>query len=186
MSKKNPQEAISQDDERRVEAFLRSRNLNPTRFSKQEKKRYGKTPDYKVDGPNDAFFFLEVKSILTETGPEVILHSTKHGSLTDNIHEAVKQFRSVNNTRSAPNVLVWCSHNMQINFQDLRDLVGGGIVIDGVLCADLRKYRFGRVSSDLPDIDLHLWLDDDTPQYLFIDEMPHLLGQLRRSFPIVS
>src|SRR2546427_4176885 len=109
-------------DENRVCRFLRSHELMPVRYPKIRGRSKTKAPDFQVSGPNDVFFLCEVKSVLTSTGPDGILHSTIFNGLTEDVHEAVKQFRSVNSTHSVPNVLAWVSHNFQINVHSFLDL----------------------------------------------------------------
>lgn len=173
----------SSRDERRAACFLRSRGLTTERFPKAAGRGKRKTPDFRVSTRDDVFFFCEVKSVLTKTGPEGILHSTIYNSLTENIHDAVKQFGSVNSTHSVPNVLLWISHNMQINVHTFLDLMKGHISIEDILVADLTKFRDGRMAREANDIDLHIWLESDgTPQFVFNGAHRHLFRQLRRVF----
>ena len=86
----------SMPDEDRASRFLEGRGLTLERYPKVAGRGQGKTPDFRVTGPHDTFFFCEVKSVLTKTGPDGILHRTIYNNLPRNIHEAVKQFHSVN------------------------------------------------------------------------------------------
>ena len=170
-------------DEIRAASFLRAHGLSPERYPKVRGRGRVKTPDYQVCGPDDLFFLCEVKSVLTATGLKGILHRTIFNSLTENIHEAVKQFRAVNSTHSVPNVIIWISHNFQINVHTFLDLVKGGITIQEFLIADLTKFRRGRFDREINDVDLHVWLEsDDTPQYVLNNWQPHFAYQLQKTF----
>ncbi|MFA7059895.1 MAG: hypothetical protein WC156_03660 [Pedobacter sp.] len=153
---------ISKIDERLVEAYLRKCGLEPERFPGEDSTRHQKTPDFKVSSLSGKFFFCEVKSILTKTTERGLLHATVHNSFTKNIANAVEQFDSVNSHRLVPNVLVWVSHNFQINDQNLCELLVGNISIQGRVSVNLKKYRFSkRTSKNLKNIDLHIWLYHD-------------------------
>lgn len=176
MSKTSP-------DEDRAGRFLRGRGLVPERYPKTRGRVNRKTPDFHVSGPNDAFFLCEVKSVFTKTGSDGILHRTTYNSLTENIYDAVKQFRSVNATHSVPNVIIWISHNFQINVRTLLNLASGRISIGRPPLVDLTKYREGRLKRVFDDVDLHIWLEsDDTGQFVFNPAHGHLTSQLWRVF----
>ena len=94
-------------DEKQVVTFLKEKGLCPESFLRSQGFGNRKTPDSKVSGPGDIFFLCEVKSVFTETG-SFLLHSTKYNSIIKNAHDAVKQFDSVNETRSVPMFLFRC------------------------------------------------------------------------------
>jgi len=159
---------INKQDEYRASRFLESHGLKPNRFPGKDSTRSIKTPDFRVSASNGFFFYCEQKSVLSVTGNDGILHSTINNNLTDNIHDAVKQFREVNSKHLVPNVLLWFSHNCQINDQSLLDLLKGQIEINGKHLANLNKYRHGRIKYDLKEIDLHIWLYSwGDPVYVF-------------------
>jgi len=149
---------INKEDEERAIRFFESHGLQPKRYPGKDSKRLKKTPDFTVSASNGYFFYCEQKSVLAITGNDGILHSTINNNLTDNIHEAAKQFKEVNSKHLVPNVLVWFSHNCQINDQTLRDLLNGRIEFNGKQLANLLKFRHGRIGHDLEEIDLHIWL----------------------------
>lgn len=172
-------------DERRVERFLASRDLRAERLPRLHYAEEPKTPDFQISGPNGEFLFCEVKSIFTKTSREGILHRTIHNGLTAKFHEAVAQLRTVNSQHFVPNVLAWVSHNVQINVHTFRDLLRGRILIQDKAIADLTPYRFGRLRVDIPEIDLHIWLEsDDTPQWMINPTRPEFTNMLFRLFRI--
>lgn len=159
--------ANSKADEACAEQFLISRGLVPERFAGKDTRRRTKTPDFKVSATTGEFFYCEQKSVYTETGKGGILHRTICNSLTDNIHQAVSQFRSVNSRRFVPNVLIWISHNVQINERRLVELWEGCIKIGDLKIADLSRFRLERFRREFDDIDLHIWLySDGVPQFI--------------------
>jgi len=153
---------ITKKDESLVKAYLMKFGLVTDRFAGNDATRNQKTPDFKVISLTEKFFFCEVKTILTKTTEKGLAHRTIHNSFTKNIADAVDQFDSVNYLRLVPNVLVWISHNFQINDQNLRELLTGEISIENRVYVDLKKYRFSkRTCGNLEKIDLHIWLYHD-------------------------
>jgi len=119
----------------------------------------GLTPDYKVRKDGELVLYCEVKSVLTETHPEFgLLWQTLYNSLTADVHKAAKQFQAVNPDRTVPNVLIWMSHNFQINVNSFVDLAQGKIQIDNIEIADLGRYTRGRFQQDIDNIDMVIWI----------------------------
>ena len=176
----------SRQDETKVERFLASRHLVAERLPRSIGPEEPEKPDFQVLGRNGELLFCEVKSIFAQTPLEGILHRTICNGLTVKFHKAAAQCRTVNSHHFVPNVLAWVSHNVQINVHTFRDLLRGHIRIDTQIIADLTPYRFGRLRADLPEIDLHVWLEeDDTPHWIIVNSSrPEFVTLLTRLFGI--
>jgi len=150
-------EGYAIEDEKFAERILKTYGFDPVRFSKKEKQDK-QTPDFKVIAYNEFLFYCEVKSIVVDINGG-IKHDTIQNNITDNIHEAYKQFQSVNSSHFAPNVLIWISHDNQIDILHLYNLFRGSMKIPGISFEkDLRKFCNGRIKDEKYNIDLHLWL----------------------------
>jgi hypothetical protein len=170
------------EDEERVARLLARAGLEPRRYKISQCNPDKKNPDFEVVG-HDTYFLCEVKSICMGIGDGPVLHSTIFNNLTENIHDAIKQFRAANRIHSVPNVLLWISHNFRVNVRTFLDLACGRILVSTEVVADLSKYRYGRMKVEFTDIDLHIWLEsDDTPHFIFNDVRPDLKSRLVRAF----
>lgn len=94
-------------------------------------KRYTNTPkgpDFHVFRGDRTIFFCEVKT-LCDTGwvGTRIDSRTIHNRIADDIHEAVKQFDSVNPSASVPNVLAFVNHDEMSIVTDIDETVTGCI-----------------------------------------------------------
>lgn len=158
-----------------VAMHLRTSGFLAEPFAKDDpRRRNGKTPDLQVSAPGERFFFCEVKSVFSPFDETGIAHTTIANNLADNIHEAAKQFRAVNSLRSVPNVLAWVSHSYRYNITRLVELLEGAVTFsNGEPVADLRSITRGRISRDLPQIDLHIWfIQDDEPSFFVTRSEP--------------
>lgn len=124
----------------------------------QREKTDHRNPDLTLSTSAGDCLLCEVKSVHLNIVESGLLHSTIFNALTAKIRTAVDQFQSVNSARVVPNVLAWISHRPSVQFSSLVDLSKGYVDVHGFSAADLTKYRFGRVRSAFPEIDLHVWL----------------------------
>ncbi len=143
-------------DEILAEGFLRSYKLNPMRFEKTHRQK--DTPDFKVSTPSGGLFMCEVKSIDIDAIDKGIRHNTIYNSLTSKLHKAHKQFNSVNSNHFVPNVIVWVSHDLRINWHTFTNLMQGNIQVEGKLIRNLGKFSNGRIKHEKLEIDMHIWL----------------------------
>ena len=165
----------SKKDENMAQVFLESCSLIVERYSKSEKNN--DTLDFKVSTSDGGMFLCEVKSIFTKTGERGLLHKTIFNNLSDKVHTAFKQFKSVNSRHLVPNVLIFISHNYQINRHTFSQLINGAIIIDELLVKDLGKYRFGRIKKEIGKIDLYIWLEDQDVAHYFLNPVDRLFAQ---------
>lgn len=80
--------------------------------------------------------------------------------LTKHIHEAVRQFDAVNDTRQHPNVLALVNYDPICGFPDLLAVITGNFYADdGGSYPIYRQYSEGRMKRDRVRVDLYLWFD---------------------------
>ncbi|MFH0771142.1 MAG: hypothetical protein V1933_00800 [Candidatus Omnitrophota bacterium] len=148
----------NKNEENKVANYLKNMGLCCIRFSKEEM-RQGKTPDYKVYKNKDLKFFCEVKAVnaILCGGDDPIFNK-----LTDDIHEAMKQFNAVNLNGNYPNVLAFINHNDDefYNFTDLRDTItGNGITDTGKNEPIYKNFSEGRIRKEKMNIHLYIWFN---------------------------
>ncbi len=80
--------------------------------------------------------------------------------ITKNIHEAYKQFQSVNSSHDIPNVLVFVSFDMAAGVDYLDDVITGSwVMTNGDVLDHFKKYAFGVIKNEKREIDLYVWFD---------------------------
>ncbi len=127
-----------------------------------------KTVDFKVYAGQKFAFYLEEKTLIL-TPPVFRRIDPVYNSLAKNIHEAEKQFRSVNPDRIAPNVLAFTNLDPAKNINHLFATLTGFIFTAGGGMRRLPKIR--KNESDISLIDLYLWFDREQPGgYIFEEE----------------
>ena len=172
-------------DEKLVADFLASKGLRAKKFSKEEM-THSKTPDFRVFNGQDFAFYCEVKSLsrddwldrlIEPLGPGVVVgrginDPTHYNRVSNNIHEAVKQFDAVNQDLVNPNVLVLVNHDKASSIQDLWSVYEGGLITedghrfpffrteDGHRRPFFRKFSEGRIRDKKRRIHLFIWIDD--------------------------
>lgn len=183
MKKQSNEQNQSVIDEQMITDFLAPLGFTAERFTSQQKKDFGQTPDFRVFKGTEIAFFCEVKSVFDD-GFEGFRKDPTPNKISNKIHEAAKQFRSVNPNRELPNVLVFVNHEQGTDVQDL------GSAFEGVFYADegqrypiYKKYSEGRIKDEKLEIDLFLWFQPDEDTYWrFVIESPfrqklcHLFG----------
>jgi hypothetical protein len=174
---------IVDPDEKRAERWLADRGFTTQRFSKEEM-RCGKTPDFRVLKGNGFRAFCEVKSSpedqwlnkqIEKAPPGAIAGGSRSdpifNRLAADVHEAVKQFDSVNVDNTQPNILVLVNHDAQCGFNDLLAVLTGNFhAADGTSHPIYRKYSQGRIKDEKDRIDLFIWLDDHKPERLLFSQ----------------
>jgi hypothetical protein len=142
-----------------VSDYLSQLGLKPIKINEGDER----TPDFEVNNVNDeVIFYLEEKTIapdnfLENVEPGIIVdgNDPSENALEKKFRTAVKQFKSVNEDHSKPNVLAYVNLNDMVNSHDLFiSLTGKGITEDGKV---IPLSRVGRVVNDIEHIDLCLW-----------------------------
>jgi len=168
-------------DKNTVADFLRGYSLVAEKFSKKEKGQ-SKTPDFRVHKQNELVFYCEVKSIEQDNFEELVL---KHGFyvrtgknpiddiISKKIHEAHKQFNTVNRGCNLPNVLVFVNHERTFEWKygALQRVVAEVVPLsDGTYLQVGNRAIDGRIKTEKFDIHLYIWIDyfrHTEPGFLF-------------------
>jgi hypothetical protein len=146
------------DSESMASDFLAQYSLRAKRFSKQELRK-GRTPDFRVFKDGALAFYCEVKELTADVN-EGLRSDPTFNNLTDDIHQAVKQFRAVNADGAVPNVLVTVNSRRECGFRDLLGVLTGYFFVgDGTADKIYSQYSEGRLKDDRLLVHLFLWLD---------------------------
>jgi len=160
---------LNQGEQAAADFFAKS-GLRVQRFSKQEI-RQGKTPDFRVFRNKELVMFCEAKHLqcddwlykrLDNAAPAQIvggIHATPiFNRLTNHVHEAVKQFTSVNPKHEHPNTLFFVNSD---RMSDVLDLIA---VLDGMFRAEsgvrqpiYTRYSGGQIEKEKFTVDLFIW-----------------------------
>ncbi len=142
-----------------VSEYLIQFGLKPIKINEGDEQ----TPDFEVNNINDELlFYVEEKTIdpdsfLDNAEPGEFLegNDSSENALEKKFRKAVKQFESVNENHSKPNVLAFVNLNDMVNMHDLFiSLTGTGITEDRKI---IPLRNVGRVKNDIEHIDLCLW-----------------------------
>jgi hypothetical protein len=174
-------------DEQAVADFLSKRGLRVQYFSKEEA-QLGKTPDFRVFRNNEFVMFCEAKHLqcddwlckrLDHVSPGQIAGGVRvdpiFNRLTNYVHEAVKQFTSVNPKHEHPNTLFLANSD---RVSDVLDLIA---VLDGMSRAEsavsiYTRCSEGRIRKEAFTIDLFLWWNvwmNNEPQRVWHPSIHH-------------
>ena len=98
-------------------------------------------------------------------GPGIVVgggrNDPTYNRVSKKIHDAVKQFDSVNQDLAYSNVLVFVNHDKYSNVGDLRSVYDGGLIVeDGHRYPIFRKFSEGRIRVKKRRIHLFIWIDD--------------------------
>jgi len=150
--------------------FLGKSGLRVQRFSKEES-RHGKTPDFRVFRENEFVMFCEAKHLQCDDWLDKQSDNAAPGQivggvhvdpifnrLTNHVHEAVKQFTSVNPKHEHPNTLFFVNSD---RMSDVLDLIA---VLDGMFRAEsgvrqpiYTRYSGGQIEKEKFTVDLFIW-----------------------------
>ena len=147
-----------------------------------------KTPDFRVYHGEDCAFYCEVKEVARDDWMHGARPDPIYNRLTDDIHIAFKQFRSVNSNHCDPNVLAIVNNDEKCGFLDFLAVTTGCFYADdGSAVPIYQQFSEGRIREEKWEIDLCLWFnpfESDQPLLHFINEMH--LERLRGYFKIDS
>jgi len=146
--------------------FFAKRGLGVQRFGKDEIQR-GKTPDFRVFRNKEFLMFCEAKQVQCDdwlyrrfdnaASGQIVRTDPIFNRLTNHVHEAMKQFNSVNPKHEHPNTLFLANSD---RVSDVLDLIA---VLDGVFRAEsgvrepiYTQYE-GRIRKEKCTVDLFLW-----------------------------
>lgn len=133
--------------------------LRCERFSKKEMRKH-KTPDFKVYCCEEFAFYCEVKEIAKDPWVGGLRPDPIFNRLTDDIHTAVMQFKSVNPRLQHPNVLAFVNNDRMCGSLDLIGVITGHLLTEGGGAAPVYlNYSEGRIRDEKHHIHLYLWFD---------------------------
>jgi hypothetical protein len=174
-------------NEERVRMLFEEKGLQCKRFTTKECMNR-KTPDFRVYKSADFYFFCEVKGVLGDkwlenmmkcVPVETLVLETRpdpaFNRLTNDIHQAVKQFDSVNPDHEHANVLVFCNNPGSLsNFEDLLSvLTGRSFFDDGDESITHSKYAEGRIRLEKARIDLYVWIEENGQPFFRFTNVNH-------------
>jgi len=170
-------------DEKLAQGFFASYKLNAEPYEGDQLQEH-RTPDFKVSCDDGFFFFSEVKSFNTKVGSDGLLHTRVFNVFTTAIHDAYGQFRAVNSQHIVPNVLVFVTHNFQIDWHAFKEFLQGYIAFadgkDSVI--PLRKVSRGVYKTEVKQIDLFVFLQGNKPDFFFNRTEQFFKNRLLRLF----
>ena len=169
--------------------FFAKRGLRVQRFSKEEIQR-GKAPDFRVFRNKEFVMFCEVKHLqcddwlykrLDNAAPGQVVGGVRaepiFNRLTNHVHEAVKQFTSVNPNHEHPNTLFLANSD---RVSDVLDLIA---VLDGMFRAESgvrepipTQYSEGQIRKEKFTVDLFIWWNvwmNNEPQRVWHPSIHH-------------
>ena len=149
-------------DENRVKIFLERKGCTVVSIKRGSCER--KQPDFEVVLENIKFN-CEVKAIFPSSGDPL-------NNISENIHEAFKQFNG--RMSQLPNVLVMCNHhdNDWVNSLDLKAVLTGHFYLEnGNKDKIYGRYSDARIKEEKFKTSLYIWLTkDDRVVYVFTDK----------------
>ena len=158
------------DSEAFVDRRLLSFGLRPEPFSKEEM-RARKTPDRRVYRDRALLFLLEVKEVAADEWLGGERSDPRFNRLSADVHEAVKQFDSVNPDRQLPNVLAFVNRDSMCDSRDLLGvLTGYALTTEGEKLALYEKYSLGRIREERFRVDTYLWLEETGTSQVFLND----------------
>jgi len=154
-----------------VDRRLRALGLRPEPFSKEEM-RGRKTPDRRVYRDAELLFLLEIKEVAADDWLGGERPDPRFNRLTADIHEAAKQFDSVNPDRQLANVLAFVNRDSMCDSRDLIGvLTGNALTSQGSRLPLYEKYALGRIREERLRIDTYLWLDESGTFQVFLNDV---------------
>lgn len=159
--------------EQEIKIYLESLGFKPDSFSKDELKG-GKTPDFRVFKDDSQVFYCEVKMIAKDQWLNNQLQNSKPGEIvggsrndpifnriSDDIHQAYKQFQSVNAGWHVPNVLAFVNHDNSCSKNDLIEVLTGNFYAsDGTVHPTMKRVSEGRIKEEKRFISLYIWMQN--------------------------
>lgn len=169
-------------DEKKIVDILQGHGLRAEEFTK-EQKRLSKTTDFQVFREDKLVFFCEVKTIRKDEWLEItlkkefsafrVIPDPAFNSISNKIHEAIRQFNLVNPDLKYPNVLAFINYERSCRWENgrlLNVITGLFFADDGTRHPIYIRFSEGRIKKEKTLIHLYLWLDvfmNSDPGFLF-------------------
>jgi hypothetical protein len=174
-------------DEELAKAFFASYSLEAEPYEDSQLQE-SRTPDFKVSYPQDGFFFFsEVKSFNTKVGSKGLSPTRVFNIFTAGIHDAYGQFKAVNSHRIVPNVLVFVTHNFQIDWHAFKEFLQGYIAFPNggkESIIPLKRVSESFYKNEVKQIDLFVFLQGKKPDFFFSKVDQFFTDKLLRVFRI--
>lgn len=170
---------MAKSGENAVKAFLDSKGLRVEKIPERDIK----TVDFAVYTKDGLAFYLEEKTLEPASQKWKSIDPI-YQSIASHVHEAAKQFESVNPARKVPNVLSLTNLDPTRDVNDLfTALTGRAITRSGKI---VRLEEFGKKEKTLNLIDLYLWFDvEELTGHIWEDEIePNYEGILKQLFEL--
>lgn len=147
---------MTEDKELAIRYFL-SKDITAKHFPKRTE---GKKPDFELFYEDSLLGFCELKSIV-ETDFIGERPDPTYSKIQNKIHEAAKQFASINPNHTAANILFFINHSNTLGFQDLWYVLSGQVTPPNQPSEpiDLRYLKRLLKKDDLSKIDFIIWAD---------------------------
>jgi len=145
------------DDKELTIKFFKSKNIEARHFHKKTK---GKKPDFELYFENHLFGYCELKSIL-DYEFSGLHHDPTYNKIQNKVHEAAKQFHSVNPEHLNPNIIFFINHTKKVGWQDLRYVLTGQATPPNQPTEPIDLCYLNRLANkgDLTIIDYFIWAD---------------------------
>jgi hypothetical protein len=168
------------DDKELVIRFFRTKNIEACHFPKQSK---GKKADFDLYLGNCNFGYCELKSILDYEFSGLRQDPT-YNKIQNKIHEAAKQFYSVNPNHMKPNIVFFINHSKKVGWRDLWYVLTGQMTppTQPSEPIDLRYLQRLLKKDDLSALDYFIWADTFGKNISFtINGDSHFTNELKES-----
>ena len=160
------------EDETRVSEFLALKGFEVGPFEKSAT-RFAKTPDFQLFRGGQLVAFCEVKSFTKDRWLDEQIAQAATGELagglrpdptynriSNAVHTAAQQLRSVNPVHQSLNFLVLVNHGKAARCEDLVSvLTGQWDPLHGIQDETHTQYSNRRIREEKREIDLYLWFD---------------------------
>lgn len=170
--------------EQQIADLLRKNGLQVKEFTKKERDQ-SKTPDFRVFKESKFVFYCEVKTIapddwliklIKDAPPGTLVGGGRddpiYNRLTNKIHDAVKQFETVNPNSEDPNVLAFVNLDNMCGWHDLIAVTTGQFLSKGGgLHPIYLKYSEGRIKKEKIKIHLYIWIDKSKGDFYLFNQV---------------
>ena len=168
------------EDKKLVIKLFESKNIEARHFSKKSK---GKKADFELYSEDHLFGYCELKSILDYDcyGEH---HDPTYNKIQNKIHEATKQFKSVNPDHSRPNIVFFINDTKKVGWQDLWYVLTGQVTppTQPSEPIDLQYLKRLLKKDDLAALDYFIWADTFGKNISFtINVDSHFINELKES-----
>jgi hypothetical protein len=145
------------EDKKLAKRLFEFKNIEARHFPKRSK---GKKADFELYLKNHLFGYCELKSII-DYGCYGEHHDPTYNKIQNKIHEATKQFKSINPDHSRPNIVFFINRTKKVGWQDLWYVLTGQATPPNQSAEPIDLRYFNRLArkGDLAITDYFIWAD---------------------------